>query len=173
MFTKAIVRTPAKSLVDGIATAGLGKPDYELTLEQHAHYVDALKSCGLTVTAMDADDRYPDSMFVEDTALLMPRCAIVTHPGAESRQGEVAAVAEQLREFYPRVDAIQSPGTVDAGDIMMIGDHCYIGLSERTNADGAAQMISFLLTSGYSGHRHPLCRCLKVLRIDRHCNGCR
>lgn len=151
MFSKAIVRRPPKSLVDGITTAGLGKPDYELTLDQHGRYIEALETTGLTVTVMDADDRYPDSMFIEDTALLMPRCAIVTHPGAESRRGEVAAVALQLREFYDKVDSIQPPGTVDAGDIMMVGDHCYIGLSERTNADGAAQMIDCLQASGYSG----------------------
>jgi len=151
MFSKAIVRTPPKSLVDGITTAGLGKPDYQLTLEQHGHYVEALQSCGLMVTVMDADDRYPDSMFIEDTALLMPRCAIVTHPGAVSRRGEVVAVSSQLGEFYDRVDAIKSPGTVDAGDIMMVGDHCYIGLSERTNSDGASQMTGFLQASGYSG----------------------
>jgi len=151
MFSKAIVRMPPKSLVDGITTAGLGKPDYELTLEQHDLYIKALESCGLKVKVMHADDRYPDSMFVEDTALLMPRCAIVTHPGAVSRRGEVDAVSSQLAEFYDRVDAIQSPGTVDAGDIMMVGNHCYIGLSERTNSDGAAQMTGFLHASGYSG----------------------
>jgi dimethylargininase len=162
MFKNAIVRTPAKSLADGITTAGLGKPDYELTLEQHGQYVEALESCGLTVSVIEADDRYPDSMFVEDTALLMPRCAIVTHPGAVSRRGEVAAVSSRLSDFYPRVDAIQSPGTVDAGDIMMVGDHCYIGLSERTNADGAAQMISFLQTSGYSGSTVPISETLHL-----------
>jgi dimethylargininase len=151
MFSKAIVRTPAKSLADGITTAGLGKPDYDLTQEQHGRYIKALETCGLTVTVMDADDRYPDSMFIEDTALLMPRCAIVTHPGAESRRGEVGAVATQLHEFYNDVDSIKSPGTVDAGDIMMVGEHCYVGLSERTNSDGAAQMVDFLQASGYSG----------------------
>jgi dimethylargininase len=151
MFSKAIVRTPAKSLADGITTAGLGKPDYELTLQQHALYIEALESCGLVVTVMDADEGYPDSMFIEDTALVMPSCAIVTHPGALSRRGEVTAVSSQLSELYDRVDAIQSPGTVDAGDIMMVGDHCYIGLSERTNAEGAEQMIGLLQASGYSG----------------------
>ena len=151
MFSKAIVRTPPKSLVDGITTAGLGKPDYELALQQHADYIAALESCGLSVTVMPADERYPDSMFVEDVALLMPCCAIMTHPGAVSRRGEVSAVSLQLAEFYDRVNTIESPGTVDAGDIMMVGDHCYIGLSERTNVDGAAQMIAFLQASGYNG----------------------
>ena len=151
MFSKAIVRTPPKSLIDGITTAGLGTPDYELALRQHRQYIQALESCDLKVTVMDADERYADSMFIEDTALLMPRCAVVTNPGARPRKGEVVEISRLLREFYHRVDSIQTPGTVDAGDIMMVGDHCYIGLSERTNADGASQMVEHLEISGYSG----------------------
>jgi len=151
MFSKAIVRAPAKSLVNGITTAGLGKPDYQLALEQHRQYIAALESCGLAVEVMAADEHFPDSMFIEDTALLMPRCAIVTNPGAASRQGEVNAVSNQLKKYYDRVEAIQAPGTVDAGDIMMVGDFCYIGLSERTNHDGAAQMIKLLQSYGYNG----------------------
>jgi len=151
MFSKAIVRTPPKSLVDGITTAGLGEPDYALALRQHRQYIEALESCELEVTVMDADERYADSMFVEDTALLMPRCAVVTNPGARSRRGEVVEISALLREFYHRVDSIRPPGTVDAGDIMMVGDHCYIGLSERTSKDGASQMIEYLQAAGYSG----------------------
>jgi dimethylargininase len=138
-------------MVDGITTAGLGKPDYELALEQHRDYLQALESCGLTVTVLDADERYPDAQFVEDTALLLPRCAIVTRPGAESRRGEVVEVSTLLDDYYDKVDTIQAPGTVDAGDIMMVGEHCYIGLSERTNHEGASQVIGFLESRGYSG----------------------
>ncbi|MEE8364842.1 MAG: arginine deiminase-related protein [Gammaproteobacteria bacterium] len=151
MFTKAIVRIPAKSMVDGITTAGLGKPDYELALEQHRNYIQALESCGLAVTVLDAEERYPDAQFVEDVALLLPRCAIMTRPGAESRRGEVVKVSTLLDDYYDKVDTIQAPGTVDAGDIMMVGEHCYIGLSERTNHEGAAQIIGFLESAGYSG----------------------
>jgi dimethylargininase len=151
MFRQAIVRTPPKSLIDGITTAGLGVPDYELALRQHRQYIQALESCELKVTVMDADERYADSMFVEDTALLMPRCAVVTNPGAQARKGEVVEISTLLHKFYDRVESIQTPGTVDAGDIMMVDDHCYIGLSERTNADGASQMIEYLETAGYSG----------------------
>ncbi|MFB3058300.1 MAG: N(G),N(G)-dimethylarginine dimethylaminohydrolase, partial [Gammaproteobacteria bacterium] len=118
MFSKAIVRTPPKSLVDGITTAGLGEPDYALALRQHRQYIEALESCELEVTVMDADERYADSMFVEDTALLMPRCAVVTNPGARSRRGEVVEISTLLQEFYHQIDSIRPPGTVDAGDIM-------------------------------------------------------
>jgi len=162
MFNKAIVRTPAKSLVNGITTAGLGEPDYQLALEQHRQYIAALESCGLTVEVMAADEHFPDSMFIEDTALLMPRCAIVTNPGAASRQGEVNEVSIQLKKYYDKVEAIQAPGTVDAGDIMMVGDFCYIGLSERTNRDGATQMIKLLQSCGYNGSMVPISESLHL-----------
>jgi dimethylargininase len=162
MFSRAIVRTPAKSLVNGITTAGLGEPDYQLALEQHRQYIAALESCGLTVEVMAADEHFPDSMFIEDTALLMQRCAIVTNPGAASRQGEVNAVSSQLKKHYDRVEAIQAPGTVDAGDIMMVGDHCYIGLSERTNRDGATQMVELLQAYDYSGSMLPISESLHL-----------
>jgi len=162
MFNKAIVKTPAQSLVNGITTAGLGEPEYQLALEQHRQYIAALESCGLTVEVMAADEHFPDSMFIEDTALLMPRCAIVTNPGASSRQGEVNAVSKQLKNYYDKIEAIQAPGTVDAGDIMMVGDHCYIGLSERTNRNGAAQMIKLLRTYGYNGSMLPITESLHL-----------
>ena len=79
MFSMAIVRTPAKSMVDGITTAGLGIPDYDLALEQHRNYVRALEACDLSVVTLDADERYPDAQFIEDTALLLSRCAIVAY----------------------------------------------------------------------------------------------
>lgn len=162
MFSKAIVRTPAKSMVDGITTAGLGKPDYKLALEQYRNYIQALESCGLAVTVLDADERYPDAQFVEDTALLLPRCAIVTRPGAEPRRGEVVEVSILLDDYYDKVDTIQAPGSVDAGDIMMVDEHCYIGLSERTNYEGASQIISFLESHGYSGSTIPISESLHL-----------
>ncbi|MFA9421232.1 MAG: dimethylarginine dimethylaminohydrolase family protein [Gammaproteobacteria bacterium] len=162
MFSKAIVRTPAKSLVNGITTAGLGDPDYQLAMEQHRQYIAALESSGLSVEVMTANEQFPDAMFIEDTALLMPRCAIVTNPGADSRKGEVNAVLIQLKKYYDKIEAIQAPGTVDAGDIMMVGDHCYIGLSERTNHDGAAQMVKLLQAYGYSGSVLPISESLHL-----------
>lgn len=151
MFKKAIVRRPGKSLVDGITTAGLGQPDFELALKQHDAYIAALEGCGLAVTVMPAEEAYPDGMFVEDVALLMPRCAVVTRPGADSRKGETTSMRKQLNGFYDNIETIEAPGTVDAGDIMMVGEHFYIGLSERTNEAGAVQMIAHLQKHGYDG----------------------
>ncbi len=151
MFRRAIVRRPGQSLIKGITTAGLGQPDYQLALRQHDAYIDALQACGLEVTVMAADEDYPDGMFVEDTALVMPGLAIVTRPGADSRRGEVDSIGQQLGAFFDQIERIEAPGTVDAGDIMMVGKHCYIGLSERSNEAGAAQMIEHLRRYGFDG----------------------
>ncbi|MCC3862028.1 dimethylarginine dimethylaminohydrolase family protein [Pseudemcibacter aquimaris] len=151
MFKNAIVRTPSRSMVDGITEADLGKPDYENALKQHADYIEALKECGLEVTVLPAVEEYPDSCFVEDPALMTPHCAILTNPGAESRRGEVAHIADAVKSFYDNVEEIKTPGFVEAGDIMMVGDHYYIGLSERTNQEGADQMIAILEKYGMTG----------------------
>ena len=151
MFTKAIVRTPCKAMIEGITTANLGKPDYQKALTQHADYVAALKECGLEVTVLPADENFPDSTFVEDTALITPHCAIITNPGAPSRQGEVQSMEATISQFYNPVEFIEAPGTVEAGDIMMVGNHYYIGLSERTNQSGADQMITILQEYGMTG----------------------
>ena len=151
MFKKAIVRTPGKSMVMGISTAELGLPDYELALRQHASYIEALKACGLEVTVLPANEAFPDSTFVEDVALLTKECAIITNPGADSRRDEIASMKEVLKDFYKNIEEVQEPGRVEAGDIMMVGDHFYIGLSERTNQSGAAQVIGYLEKYGLSG----------------------
>ena len=91
-FTRALVRPPGDSFTAGLTTAGLGAPDLALARVQHAAYVRALETCGLMVTRLPADEAYPDATFVEDTALLTARGALLTRPGAESRRGEVAAV---------------------------------------------------------------------------------
>jgi dimethylargininase len=131
-------------MVDGLSSAGLGKPDYEKALVQHTAYIDALKLCGLQVTILPPDNAYPDSTFVEDTALLTPACAVIMRPGAPSRRGETETIETALRQYYSNIERITDPGTADAGDIMMVGNHYYIGLSQRTNREGAEQIIAIL-----------------------------
>jgi dimethylargininase len=131
-------------MVNGITTANLGAPDYHKALEQHSDYIKALKECGLQVTILTADENFPDSTFIEDTALMTPYCAIITNPGAPSRILETRSMLPVLREFYDKVEMIEAPGTIEAGDIMMVGKHFYIGLSQRTNPVGAEQMITIL-----------------------------
>jgi len=151
MFSKAIVRTPCRSIVNGLSSAHLGKPDYHNALLQHAGYVDALRDCGLEITVLPPEENFPDSTFVEDVALLTNRCAVITNPGAASRKGETRLILKTIRGFFPVVEMIEAPGTVEAGDIMMVGGHFYIGLSERTNMEGAEQMITILERHGFTG----------------------
>lgn len=150
-YTKAIVRIPGRNLVNGLSTANLGPPDYQMALAQHQSYVAALQTCGLEVIILAPDDRYPDSTFVEDTALLTPDCAIITNPGALSRKGEIIEMAPVLQKYYTDLAWIQDPGTVDAGDILRVVDHYYIGISARTNVAGARQVIAILNQYGRTG----------------------
>lgn len=149
MFTRAVVRRPSANFADGLSSGSHGKPNYELALEQHEAYCRALESCGLTLTRLDADDRYPDSTFVEDTAILTSRGAVITRPGAPSRLGEIDEVYAVLQNFFTRFYAIHEEGRVDGGDICEAGEHFFIGVSRRTNEAGAAQLTEFLDAMGY------------------------
>jgi len=151
MFTKAIVRTPCKAMINGLSSAHLGMPDYHNALIQHADYIEALKECGLQVTVLPADENFPDSTFVEDVALMTPHCAIITRPGAPTRTLETDSILTTIRDFYSNIEMIRAPGNLEAGDIMMVGDHYYIGLSERTNLAGAKQLIAILENYGMQG----------------------
>jgi len=150
MFTRAIVCPPCASFAEGLTTAGLGAPDLEKALDQHERYCKALESCGIALARLDADPNYPDSTFVEDTAVLASRCAVITRPGAVSRRGEIKAAKKALERFYETFHAIQAPGTVDGGDVCEAGEHFFIGISGRTNEEGARQLAGFLLSSGYT-----------------------
>jgi dimethylargininase len=119
-------------------------------LEQHQKYCEALVACGLALTTLEADLRFPDSTFVEDTAILTARGAFLTRPGALSREGEVDAIRPAVERFYPAAMSIEAPGTVDGGDICEAEDHFFIGLSHRTNEEGARQLAAHLGGLGYS-----------------------
>ena len=151
MFKRAIVRIPGISMIHGLTTANLGIPDYEKALAQHTDYIEALEKSGLEVLVLGPDEQFPDSTFVEDVALLTKNCAIITNPGAPSGKGETAAIKDVLKGFYVNIEEVLAPGTVEGGDIMMVGSHFYIGLSERTNVNGAEQVIRFLENYGLSG----------------------
>lgn len=153
MYTQAIVRKPGRSLVKGITEANLGVPDYDKAVIQHAAYVEALRDCGLEVMIMEADEEFPDSVFIEDTAVLTSHCAIITNPGARSRRGEIHKVKEVLVDYYEEIEYIRPPGTLDGGDVMEVeaNGHYYIGLSGRTNRSGAVQLIDILERNGLNG----------------------
>ena len=139
MFAYALTRKPGRNFCQGLTTAKLGPPNYDLILKQHASYVGALKTIGVDVIEVDPLPDYPDAHFVEDTAVVMPEVAVIARPGAASRQGEEESIADILRQ-YREIEHIQNPGTLDGGDVLMIGDHFFIGISERTNLEGARQL---------------------------------
>ncbi len=156
MFTKAIVRPPAANFSEGLTKAGLGAPDYKSALEQHQRYCDALARCGLELIRLEADERYPDSCFVEDAALIFNAAdegvrapsAVITRPGAFSRQGEIESIRAELWHIFSSLKEIQSPGTLDGGDVCEVGKHFFVGISERTNEDGARQLAVILAAHG-------------------------
>ncbi len=152
-FRHVIVKRPCRALTEGI-TSGLypGKPDYALAMAQHDAYIEALQRCGVGVLVLPADEKYPDSCFVEDPAVLTGRCAVITNPGAPSRKGETAAIESALGMFYKRenIEHIQDPGTLEGGDVMMCGDHFFVGRSERTNEEGIRQFSQILAKYGYT-----------------------
>src|SRR3954464_3267840 len=129
VFTKAIVRAPAANFSAGLTSVDLGTPDHELALRQHEAYCHALEACGLDLVRLPPDDRHPDSTFVEDTAIVTPRGAVITRPGADSRLGEIHDIERILRSHFQNLSTIESPGTVDGGDVCEAGDHFFIGVS--------------------------------------------
>jgi dimethylargininase len=149
-FKDAVVRRPGRSMVNGLTSAGVGKPDYEKALGQHDKYIGALERCGVRVTLLEADEHYPDSVFVEDTAVLTGKCAVITYPGAPSRQGEEVSIKEALKKFYTAIENIDAPGTLEGGDVMRVENHFYVGLSARTNREGARQFAAILDKYGYT-----------------------
>ena len=148
-FTTAIVRPPSVNFASGLTTIGLGTPDFQLARQQHEAYCRALENCGLSLTRLETDPRYPDSTFVEDTAVLTERGAIVTRPGALSRRGETEAIKDALRPRYSSFQEIREPGTVDGGDVCEAAGHFLIGISRRTNEAGAGQLAACLKAFGY------------------------
>jgi N-dimethylarginine dimethylaminohydrolase len=147
-FKNVIVKAPAASMVDGITSAPeLGKPNYELALKQHAAYIEALKSCNVNVTVCPKNEKFPDSCFVEDTAVIVTgEIAILSNPGAKSRNGEKVEMLSYLEKFFDKkhIFKIESPGTLDGGDVMMVGDIYFVGMSERTNREGIRQFSNIL-----------------------------
>lgn len=150
-FTHAIVRIPGKNFADGLTTMDFGKPEYATTRLQHSAYIAALSdACGLDVTVLAANEDYPDSTFVEDTAIVTPTFAVLTNPGAPSRSGEVTAIEETIRQEFIKIYQITAPGTLDGGDICEADGHFFIGISHRTNPEGGEQLKKIVEENGYT-----------------------
>ncbi len=123
--------------------------DVERARVQHRAYEDALRDAGYTVVRLPASAELPDSVFVEDAAIVFDELAVITRPGAASRRAETAAVAQALAPFRV-LHTIEAPGTLDGGDVLVAGRSVFVGLSSRTNADGIAQLRRMLTPFGYT-----------------------
>jgi dimethylargininase len=135
--------------------------DVERARRQHETYEQTLKNAGCAMVRLAAGAEMPDSVFIEDIAVVFGELAIITRPGAESRRGETAAVAEALAPYRSLVH-IEPPGTIDGGDVLTAGTRVFVGASPRTNAAGIAQMGRHLAPYGYTVHMVPVRGCLHL-----------
>ena len=136
-----MVRAPASTLADGLVThVARKKVDLDLADAQWDAYVETLSECGWRIVEVDARDDLADSVFVEDTVVVLGNTAIMTSPGAPSRVEETAGTEVTVRRLGLTVERIEEPGTLDGGDVLVVGDTVYVGSSSRTNADGIRQL---------------------------------
>lgn len=135
--------------------------DVERANEQHSNYEAALESLGVEVHPLPAEPEMPDAVFVEDMAVVLDECAILTRPGAPSRRAEVESVALALAP-YRQMFTIQAPGTMDGGDVLAVGKSIYIGQSSRSNGSAIEQVKSFLTPFGYRVQAVPVSGCLHL-----------
>ncbi len=149
-FTHAITRRPSASIVAGLRAVDTGSPSLEVMLQHHADYVATLKSTGATVVELGALEAFPDSVFVEDTALCLPEGAVVMRPGAPSRLGEAAEMAPHLRALYGQVMRIEGADSfIEGGDILTTETEVLVGRSARTNAAGIAELARLITPWGH------------------------
>ena len=135
--------------------------DYERACLQHGQYIQALRWLGTQVHLLPADPSLPDSVFVEDAALVLDECAVITRPGADSRKPEVDAIAKALAA-YRKLFYIKTPARVDGGDILQLGKQIYVGLSTRSDTVAIEQMQDSLQSYGYEIHAVRVTDCLHL-----------
>jgi dimethylargininase len=150
-FNSAIVRTPGKSVVNGLRASPGPAPVFDTVLAEHQAYVAALRSAGLKVTVLPALEQFPDSIFVEDPALVFTQAAVLLRPGAPSRLAEAQELAGTLASRFPEMRQLSGNGFADGGDILVTPDRVLIGLSARTNEAGAHSLVGILDSIGLVG----------------------
>ena len=144
-FTRAVPRSINRCELTHLARTPI---DYGRAVAQHAAYEDTLRRLGCEVQRLPAQDDMPDSVFVEDTAVVFDEIAVIARPGAASRRGEVESVKQALAP-YRRLAFIQPPGTLDGGDVLVTPRKVFVGISGRTNADGARQLATHIIPYGF------------------------
>jgi len=146
-YKSALVRKPGSNFASGLTHGNLGLANAQKAMLQHEAYCDTLASLGLALRLLEADPDYPDGCFVEDTAIILDDLAVVTSPGHPARAGETRAVRKELEGRFA-ISTIEEPGTLDGGDVLRVGKRFFIGLTERTNQEGARQLQSILEDHG-------------------------
>ena len=149
-FNRALVRAPAASVVRGLRAVDRGNPTFAGVQREFEAYVAALKGAGVAVETLPPLEEFPDSIFMEDPALVFPEAAIILRPGAPSRLGEAAALAPELRRRFDRILDLRD-GFVEGGDILTTSREVLIGLSTRTDERGATGLRSLLEQLGRRG----------------------
>ncbi len=143
--------------------------DLGIARAQHDEYIKALEAVGCEVVELPEEADLPDSVFVEDTAFILPEVAVITRPGADSRKPEVDSIIPALSAYLP-LEHVSAPATVDGGDVLVLGKNIYIGLSTRSTMDAVHQLNELLDEYGYSVHDIELTDCLHlktaVTRVD-------
>jgi dimethylargininase len=147
-FTRAIVRSPAPSVVHGLREDASALPDFGKLLREHEAYIAALREAGLAVDVLPPLEAFPDSIFVEDPALVFPEGAILLRPGAPSRLGEREAMREALRQRFDSIAELDEGEYADGGDVLATPQTVFIGLSKRTNRIGAEALRAHLQALG-------------------------
>jgi len=149
-FSHAITRKPSASIIAGLRAVDTGTPDLSLMQAHHADYIAALRSTGATVVELDAAEAFPDSVFVEDTALCLPEGAVVMRPGAPTRLGEAALMEPHLRALYGQVLRIEGADSfIEGGDILVTETEVLVGRSARTNGAGVAELARLIAPWGH------------------------
>lgn len=150
-YSHAIVRRPGISVTQGLRDGGGPDPDYAGLIAEHDAYVSTLRGLGLEVELLPSAEEFPDSIFVEDPALVFAEGAIVLNLAAPSRAGEAALIAPVLEDRFERVLHMAGAGHADGGDVLVLPDRVLIGLSGRTDRAGAEELISLLAQLGKRG----------------------
>jgi dimethylargininase len=158
----ALTRAVSPRIVDCELTHLAREPiDHARTEAELSAYERQLSELGATVRRIAPEPALPDSVFVEDTAVVFDELAVITRPGAESRRAETPSVADALAS-YRRTVAIEAPGTLDGGDVLVVGREVFVGRSSRTNQQGFDQMQRLLGPHGYTVRQIAVKGCLHL-----------
>jgi dimethylargininase len=143
------MRSPSPALSRCALTFLQRQPiDFARAVRQHERYASALLSQGVKLQVLPAEADLPDAVFVEDTAVVVDECAVITRPGIESRRGEVDSIAAALDAVRP-ITRITAPGTLEGGDVLRVGRTFFVGQTPRTNAEGTRQFAAIVEPHGY------------------------